>query len=232
MISDNTVFLPGTLTDNRLWLNQVSLFPNHEIINLRRQDTLEGMLNDVASCVFDKFHLIGFSMGGYIAQEFALKHPQRVLSLTIIASSALGYPPNEKEVVLKTIPLIKPGVFKGITEKRLKDYLAPQAYTNLELKSLIKSMSGEDAAEVYLRQLKATLDRRNLTKELSTLDLPITFIAGRDDNIVTYQMMEQTHQEISGSKLYTIEECGHFVPLEKPQELNQCLIESLSSLQQ
>lgn len=223
MIETPVVFIPGTLTDERVFKYQTPLFKNYKIINVRVQESLDEMLETVNQVSFEKFHLIGFSMGGYIAQEFTVKQPDKVCSLTMIASSALGYPKHEKELVLKTLPLIKPGVFKGITKKRLKEFFGSDAYQNLEIKSLIKEMAGVDAAEVYLRQLKATFERRNLTKELSEINIPKNFIAGIDDLIVPLESMEESSQSVLKSKLLKIKNCGHFITLERPSILNDIL---------
>lgn len=217
------VFLPGTLTDSRIWINQKSLFINPIMVNLRNQFSLEEMLDDILEIQHARFHLIGFSMGGYIAQEFAVRYPNRVESLTIIGASAFGYPEEEHELVLKNLSNINSKSFKGITDKRLRSYLHPNSYLNEEIKQLVKDMQGPDAAEVYLRQTKATLNRRPLVKELAELGCRIQFIAGRDDNIVKLEMIKNSHDEIPKSKLYIINECGHFIPLEKPTELNLIL---------
>lgn len=219
----NVVFLPGTLTDSRIWINQQSLFLNSIIVNLRNQISIQEMLDDIYKIQYAKFHLIGFSMGGYIAQEFTIKYPHRVESLTIIGASAFGYPEEEYELALRNLFHINSKSFKGITEKRLQLYLHPKSYFNEEIKQLVKDMQGADAAEVYLRQTKATLNRRPLVKELTELGCRIQFIAGKNDHIVKLKKIKSSHHAIPESKIHIIDECGHFIPLERPAELNLIL---------
>jgi pimeloyl-ACP methyl ester carboxylesterase len=218
------VFLPGTLCDERLWKHQTSRFSPHYVVNLRNQESIQEMLESVAQSPFESFILVGFSMGGYIAQEFALKYPQRVEKLAIIGCSSEGYPADEKAIAMKAFPLLKQGLFKGITDRRLRDFLHPQAYENAELRALIQSMAGPDANAVYFRQLSATLERRDLSKEVRNIQCPVLFIAGIDDRIVSFASIDRSMERFPRANILALDDCGHFVPLEKPEEVNEALL--------
>ncbi len=213
------VFLPGTLCDERIFKFLTPLFPEHMIVDLRTPPTIEEMIKSVEQVPYEKFILIGFSMGGHIAQEFALKFPDRVEKLIVMGSSSEGYPIDERKIVESSIGLIERSKFTGITDKRLKEYLHPHSYENHEIKETIQSMAGADAKEVYLRQIKATLDRRDLKTDLKSMSLPVLFLAGADDHIVPLASIQRSADNISSARIAVIEECGHFVPLEKPQEV-------------
>ena len=220
---NHCVFLPGTLCDERIFAYQYEMFPEHTIIDLRHSSSMEEMVNKVADVSADKFVLIGFSMGGHVAQEFSLKFPERIEKLVVIGASSEGYPLDEKKLVLSTLPLIEKGTFRGITDKRLKDYLAPTSYEKPELKKLIQDMGGPDAKEVYLRQIKATIDRRDLTSELRSLSTPVLFVGGVEDKIVSIESIERSAKYPLNSQFVAFQDCGHFIPLERPEKLNQIL---------
>jgi pimeloyl-ACP methyl ester carboxylesterase len=216
------VFLPGTLCDERLWHYQTAQFPRSVVVNLRTQSSVDEMLKDIRAVGLESFILVGFSLGGYVAQEFALSDPKRVEHLVLIGSSAGKYPFHEREVALSAIPFIEKGLFKGITEKRLREFLHPDSYARPELRELIHSMSGSDAGEVYLRQLRATLDRPDLFLKLKTLKCGLTAIAGREDKIVSVEEILKL-EEIKDARVHVLNHCGHFSPLEKPSEVNAIL---------
>lgn len=221
------VFLPGTLCDSRVWQHQTEAFMDHYVVNLRTQTTLEAMLDSVDDVPLPTFILVGFSMGGYVAQEFALRYPERVQQLVIVGTSSEGYPPAEKEVVLKALPLLEKGIFRGITEKRLREFLHPESYENPGIRQTVLSMAGPDAKDVYLRQLKATLDRRDLSDFIGSVNRPITVVAGKQDRIVPIESVRRTKKYAPHARIHELDSCGHFVPLEKPRELN-ALLKALS----
>lgn len=228
------VFLPGTLCDERLWHYQQDEFPFSTVVNLRTQNTIEEMLSSIRDLSYEKFILVGFSLGGYVAQEFAISDPDRVQHLVLMGSSASGYPEKEKQAAISAKPFIEKGLFKGITDRRLRDFLHPDSYVKNELRELIHSMSGSDAGEVYLRQINATLDRPDFSESLKTLKCPLTAIAGREDKIVSVEDILKLKDLNIKNQVFIFENCGHFIPLEKPKEvscvLKQVLAYSLGTL--
>lgn len=222
------VLLPGTLCDERVFKNQIALFPQHEVLDLRHSSSIDEMIDVVSAVSVQKFHLIGFSMGGHIAQEFALRYPERIHRLVIIASSSLGYPVEEKKRVLSALDRIEKGKFDGISDKRLHDYLYSASYEKEDLRQLIHDMSGTDAKEVYLRQTHATLDRPDIKDRMNELIIPMMFIAGVNDQIVPLASVQESAENSPNAQFVMIKNCGHFVPLEQPEELNQHLINFLN----
>jgi pimeloyl-ACP methyl ester carboxylesterase len=126
--------------------------------------------------------------------------------------------------------MIKQSKFTGITDRRLKDFLHPKSYDDVEMKQLIHDMAGPDAKEVYLRQLTATLDRRDLTEEIKNLHCLVWYLAGADDKIISLSSIERSQQATPHSKLFTIKDCGHFIPLEQPDKVNQILLTLLTQV--
>lgn len=71
--------------------------------NEPEQDTLEGYANSVLEVTdhlgIEKFSLLGFSMGGMIAQELAHRNPEKVETLILYGSSAVGDLPSRFEIL-------------------------------------------------------------------------------------------------------------------------------------
>jgi pimeloyl-ACP methyl ester carboxylesterase len=83
-------FLPGTMCDHRVWAGvRACLEPrlSTAYLPIESQATREGMLALLASAAEPApLHLVAFSMGGYLALDFALEYPDRVASLVTVAS--------------------------------------------------------------------------------------------------------------------------------------------------
>jgi pimeloyl-ACP methyl ester carboxylesterase len=88
--ADTVLFIPGFLCDHRVWAHQVESVSNDYntlVIDIRNCKNLDEMLSQIKSPTSESFHLVGFSMGGYVAQVFAAKNPQKIKSLTMVCSN-------------------------------------------------------------------------------------------------------------------------------------------------
>ncbi|MDB5489476.1 MAG: alpha/beta hydrolase, partial [Reyranella sp.] len=87
------------MCDADLWTNMV---PDLEVLgtphfgNVYEDDSLEGMARRVLAEAPERFVLVGFSMGGFVARVLALMAPERVSGVAFVASSARGYSDEER----------------------------------------------------------------------------------------------------------------------------------------
>src|SRR5687767_304995 len=89
----NTVLIPGFLANATLWDDVVSAVRALGPVShgdLSHASTIGETAQQVLADAPDRFALIGFSMGGYVASEMAHLAPQRVQALVLVARSARG----------------------------------------------------------------------------------------------------------------------------------------------
>jgi pimeloyl-ACP methyl ester carboxylesterase len=184
---------------------------------------LLGDMADDAVALLDQLgieaaHVVGASMGGMIAQEIAIRHPERVLSLTSIMSTTgerrVGRPKLRVwSVLMRTAPKHKPEfvehfvrVFKMIGSRGF-------AFDEERIRAL--------AAETYERdhdpagtgrQLAAILSSGDRTAALRSVRVPTTVIHGRDDPLVPFRGGRATAEAIPGARLIAIPGMGHDLP--------------------
>ncbi|MDF0603104.1 alpha/beta fold hydrolase [Psychromarinibacter sp. C21-152] len=86
------VLVPGPQAEGTSWLplcqRIVGAHPLVVPFGHRRADTMAAMANAVLHQSPTRFHLVGWSMGGYIAFEILRRAPERLLSLTLISTTA------------------------------------------------------------------------------------------------------------------------------------------------
>jgi len=167
--------------------------------------------------------IVGFSLGGFSALNFAVHYPEKVKKLVIIAANVNGL--NEKEIQLRksTINFLEKHTYKGISKQRIKYFLHPNNHKNETIVSVIKKMDSDLGKEVLIRQLKATSSRLNISNQVSDLHKPIVFIAAENDLLAsTTTIKEFAHKTPKGEYLF-IKNSGHMIPLEKPEELSGLL---------
>jgi pimeloyl-ACP methyl ester carboxylesterase len=181
----------------------------------------------------DSAHIVGASMGGFIAQIIAGKYPQRVRSLTLIMTSTgsrlVGHP--------------KPHLFRHLLKRRVINSRADAETAVIETFALIGSkgfaldedylrdLAGRSYERSldrrgYLRQLAAIMAQPNRTKFLRDIDTPTLVMHGLDDPLVNVSGGLALAKHIPGATFVGFKGMGH----DLPRELWPRFAEEISSI--
>jgi pimeloyl-ACP methyl ester carboxylesterase len=210
------VLLPGFMCDADLWADMAGDLAKLGAIhygNVYQDDTLEGMARRVLAESPEKFVLIGFSMGGFVARVLTLLAPERVTGVAFIASSARGYSADETERRKRGFqPADRPpranGVAAGLHPDRERDPV---------LLERLRGMQRRLGPEVRARQ--AALVRRDGYADLERIACPAVVVACRHDRLRSFAETERMAKHLPRARFAVIEDCGHMVPLERPHDL-------------
>lgn len=169
-------------------------------------------------------HLIGHSMGGAIALALAERHPERVLSCTLIASAGLG---SEIDHGYLT------GVVEADRRKSLKVHLeklfADPSQVTRQLVDDVLKFKRLDGVTDALRLIsdKLVVDGRQawvIGERLQQLSIPMLVIWGDQDQIVPATHAAGLPQT---TQVEILEGCGHMVQMESAGGVNRLLVEFL-----
>lgn len=184
--------------------------------------TIEDMADDAVGLLdalkIAKAHVCGMSMGGMIAQSLAIRHPQRVLSLTSIYSTT-GNPhlPQPKPEVMGLLLTPPPQGREPFIEFNLKLFRAltgprfgfdEEWVRNLMARAYDRALCPQGEA----RQLVAILTQGNRRTALNTLKIPTLVIHGDADPLVSVQAGKDTAEAVPGAELKIKEGMGHDLP--------------------
>jgi pimeloyl-ACP methyl ester carboxylesterase len=227
-ISQPVVFFPGTLCDERVfnacW--QHLDIPMRAFVPLQWAEDLAQMkmLSADRLAYFEQpVHLVGYSMGGYIAALTALENQGCIASLTLIASACDELPKDEIQQRQQWLKLIKNKQYIGITEKRLKRFFHDCHHQHSEYINIVKQMEQDLGAVVLAAQVNATQPRKNLLPFLAKCSFPIHLVRGEQDNLLSEPTMLAMHKKLSNSDMTLIKNAGHMLPIEQSKALAEYL---------
>ena len=177
---------------------------------------LERILNELG---IRRVHVVGISMGGMIAQVMAVQCPNRVATLTSIASAS-GNPSTGLGRATAIWKLLKKP--ESDSTEGLRNYfrgvftaLAGPKYqpAEPELESMLNRIEtfNYDPAAMY-RQLLAILASGDRAWQLARLQLPTLVIHGTADPLLPLAAGEETARLIPEAKLVSIQGMGHQLP--------------------
>lgn len=166
-------------------------------------------------------HLVGASMGGFIAQHVALAAPQRVASLTLIMTSTgsrrVGGPSGRLvAAVLRRRPAADRQAAVAASLSMLRLIQSP-AYPVQEADALL--VAGESFDRAYdtaggRRQLAAVLTQEDRTEALGALTMPTLVMHGLRDPLVRYSGGLALAKAIPGARFVAFHGMGHDLPRE------------------
>ena len=227
-INQPAVFFPGTLCDERIF-NACWKYldiPMRAFVPLQWAEDLAQM-QMLSADRLDYFeqpvHLVGYSMGGYIAALTALENQNRIVSLTLIASGCDELPKDETLQRQQVLELIKNKQYSGMTEKRLKRFFHDCHHQHSEYLNILKRMEQDLGAAVLAAQISATHPRKDLLPALANCAFPIHIICGEQDNVMSGSDILAMHIKLPNSDMTLIKKAGHMLLIEQSKILAEYL---------
>lgn len=219
--------IPGTMCDQRLWgrllpLLPADLEPSH--VPLHKARTRAQMQALIAARTAPAAHIVAFSMGAYFALEHALAYPDRVASLVLIANSARGLRPEEKERRQRTMAVLEKHAFAGTTPSQLRSFVLPSHLQEPSIAGVIQQMSLDLGKETMLAQFAASMERADLMARLPELRCPLMIVGAEEDAMVRADDLRAMAQLAPGTRLEIVHGSGHMIPLEAPEQLAEALV--------
>lgn len=197
--------------------------------------TLQDMADDATGLLdaleVDSAHIVGASMGGMIAQEMAIRHPERVRTLTSIMSSTgnpdLPPPKPEAITVLITAP---PATKEAYIEYGLKTWkiLSGPGYPPDEARVAERAARFFDrglSPAGTSRQMAAILASGSRKESLQSVSIPSLVIHGDADPLVPVEGGIETADTIPNAELLIIEGMGHDLPPSLAPEVIKAIVQ-------
>src|SRR3954468_305128 len=184
--------------------------------------TLEDMADDTVGLLdalgLESAHVVGASMGGMVAQTLAIRHPERVRSLTSIMSTT-GEPGIAQPTEAATAALMSPPATsrEEAIERALEvnAVIGSPGYRRNEQDIRDRAAQAWDRGinpAGFARQLAAIYASGDRTEALRALEVPTLVVHGEDDPLVPVAAGRATAAAIPGAELWVVPGMGHDLP--------------------
>ncbi len=193
------VFLHGFCEDSSVWSDFLTSFKTEHIICIDLPGfgksasqkhcsirEMASMVNsvlediDISACI-----LLGHSMGGYVALEFAKHHPEKLAGLCLFHSQPYADSETKKENRRKSIDFIKKNGAVYFVKQLIPKLFAPQfgSESSLTISKLVFTAS-QFQSEGIINGIQAMIDRNDNQAVLKKIDSPVLFIVGEEDTAI------------------------------------------------
>jgi pimeloyl-ACP methyl ester carboxylesterase len=235
---ERLLFIHGLGSSARDWENQVRYFSaRYRVVtpDLRghgRSDKPPGpysiplFANDIAELIrtlgLGPTHVVGLSLGGFVASQLAVDHRELMRSLVVV-NSAPGLPMDtfRDRLRIKRELFLRRLIVRLFGMRTLGRFLGEKLFPRPEqtdLKCTFVERWAENDGRAYLDAL-ATISRWSVRERLSSISCPTCIVSGEHD-FIPMSLKEEYIAGRSNAELAVIPDSGHLTPVDQPERFN------------
>jgi pimeloyl-ACP methyl ester carboxylesterase len=203
---------------------------------LTAECTIAALAGDAAALLdalaIDSAHVVGISMGGMVAQELALAHPERVRTLTLGCTFPGG--PEAKMTDMAVVSMLAEAVLSGDGERATRAgyevMIAPEYAADPANYALYAEVAALYPAPlpVLMAQLQA-IGGHDTSARLAGIQAPTLVVHGTADRLMESVNGELLARLIPGARLELLDGAGHMFFWEQPERSAQLVREHVAS---
>lgn len=196
---------------------------------------------DDAVAVLDALHVAepafvcGVSMGGYVAQHVAARHPERVRGL-ILCDTKLDADTPEARAGRASLAVKVGRRGAGLLADTMLGTLLAQSDEarsrprRAAIEPLLRQTIARQPVATIQAALAAMGDRPDMTDTMRGLEIPTLLVVGEEDTFTPPAIMERMESILPDARLLIVPRAGHLVPLEAPEVFNAAVLEFLHAV--
>jgi pimeloyl-ACP methyl ester carboxylesterase len=236
------ILIHGGFLDHRMWDGQFDLVAERyrairydvrahgrshsDSVPFADQDDLRQLLD---ALVVPRAVIVGLSMGGRIAVDFALTDPDRVAGLVLVGAGLSGFEPRSDELVryIEEMQAAAQLGFPALFETFARWWCDGPHRQASDVDSVVRSRVLEMLEGSEQRWLYSPLEREldpPAIGRLEEIHTPTLAIVGTLDVPVVDRLAHLIDQQVPVAELVYIQDVAHMVNMEKPAEFNEALM--------
>lgn len=242
------MLIAGLASDSQSWLPVVEALARHHMVILPDNrgvgrttpmdvGTSIGLIADDCAALIERLglspvHLLGHSMGGLVAMDCAIRHPERVAKLALAATSACNSARNNA-LFSDWVSCLHAGMDMELWFRSVFYWIfSRRFFENREtLDSAVRGAAGypyPQTADAFERQVKA-ISEFDIRKDLTSIRKKTLVICGKEDLLFTPDESMKTLSAIPDVTFTVIENAAHSIHVENPGAFTDCLLRFLGN---
>ena len=179
--------------------------------------------------------IAGISMGGYVAQHVAARHPEKISHLILIDTKFSADTPEARATRSDLAATVG-----RVGQKVLADAMVPNLLAatdearakpgRVENEQLLRKLIGTQSIATIQAALGVLADRPDMSETMQYFEKPVLLICGKEDTITPPVVMEAMEKLLPQGQLVIISEAGHLPPLEAPTVFHEAVLSFLGHL--
>jgi len=242
------LFLHAFPLDHRMWSAQESLAEHFRLIMPDQRGfggshssggpaSIEQLADD-AVAILDALHVdepaivCGCSMGGYVAQHVAIRHPARVHALVLVDTKLEADTPEARAARVDLAAKVQRLGTEIVAEAMVPRLLArvtaaSEMPRRREIENLLNGLINEQPVSTIVAALSALAARPDMTEAMRGCCVPTLLVVGAEDQITPPECLIRAENIIPEARLLIVPHTGHMTPLETPAVFNAAVVEFL-----
>jgi 3-oxoadipate enol-lactonase len=199
--------------------------PSGPYTTVQMADDLAGLVDGLG---LERFHLLGLSMGGMIAQEYAIAHPDRLLSASFCCT--YSYPGPFCLRMFQCWRDLVPTLGVGFTQREVMlwgfttDFFEQREDELIAIETFMAA--NPQPLDSYLAQL-TSIEQHDTRGRLGAVSCPAMTLVGAEDILIYPKLSRRLHDELPDSTWVEVPG-GHGCLWEHPDAFNEAVLEFLS----
>jgi pimeloyl-ACP methyl ester carboxylesterase len=193
-------------------------------------DDLAGLMEYLG---MTRAHIVGLSLGGMVATDLAVTHPECVRSLVLSGPGLTGFDPEGPEEVARYYAEVRTARDQpadSLVRAWLDDPLIAPAAGNPKLRARLERMTRENVGAWLGNWRLQRVPRPPTAARLADIVAPTLILVGDRDLPSIVATVDTLAKAVRGARKAVIPGAGHMLPMEKPAEFDRAVMEFLRGL--
>ncbi|MDH7796519.1 MULTISPECIES: alpha/beta hydrolase [unclassified Beijerinckia] len=229
------VLVPGVNNTRDTWNGVIAALP--ATITCHPQDcaalpSVEAIAADLLAQAPARFHLAGFSFGGYVALAMLEQAPERIEGLALICTSSFADTEQQKAARDAAAAAAERGDHMKLVEGPGAIALHPDAARDPQIAALRLRIARAYGEKRFIAHQYASKARDDRTALLAAAPIPRLLVAAEDDRVIPLETMGRMAEAVPQAQWMSVPRAGHLLPIEQPDVLARVLGTWIGSSQQ